>query len=166
LGTTYHYANLTKREWFSAGALGENDKLSGLGVTLASRAFHLLLIREGEPSKIEEPVRLGRWAGDAVLLVGDDDEEWDRYRDELVAIDADVILLLHEHNGFERIGEAAARNDVLFMQLCHLVATAKVPRLEAEMRGKFGSGFLRRYKELYKTINWFVPKELGRPGKA
>lgn len=44
MGTTYHYANLTKREWFCTDALGGSAKLSGLGLNLTARGFDLLLV--------------------------------------------------------------------------------------------------------------------------
>jgi hypothetical protein len=45
MGTAYHYANLTKREWFPTDALGGNAKLTGSGRSLTARAFERLLVR-------------------------------------------------------------------------------------------------------------------------
>jgi hypothetical protein len=163
MGTTFHYANLTKREWFSAGAFGENDKLSGLGRSLSSRVFNLLLVGGGDRTRGGRVVELGYWAGDSVVLVGDEGEDWCRYRDEFVDLDADVILLVHSIDGFADIAVAAETSDTLFVQLCHLVVTRQAVRLEPDLKQRFGADFLRRYKQLCEGMKWFEPKKLGRP---
>ena len=163
MGTTYHYANLTKREWFSAGAFGENSKFSGLGRTLAARAFDLLLIIGGQPTDAAGPARTGRWAGDAVGIIGDDHPEWLRYLDEFVLLDADVLALVYRHDGFDGIAAAARSDTVLFMQLCHLAVTRQVPQFEAHLKQHFGGNFLNRYAALFREVTWFRPKDLGLP---
>ena len=160
MGTTYRYTNLTKREWFSARAFGENDKLSGLGRSLSSRAFDLLLVKKGGVTGAGGVVQIGYWAGDSVALIGDDDGDW---HNEFVDLDADVILLVYAHDGFEDIAVAAERDECLFVQLCYLVASHQAPQLEPHMKQQFGGGFLRRYKQLSQENNWFHPKNIGRP---
>jgi hypothetical protein len=161
MGTTYSYANLTQREWFSADALGGSSKSSGLGFNLGARAFDLLLVRGGGHSP-SDPVRMGRWAGDSIAIVGDDDGEWLRYLEEFADLGADVILLVHAHDGFERLGEAAERDDGLFMQLCHLVVTRQALQLEPDMKSRFGANFRQRYKDLCAENRWFKPKDISR----
>ena len=63
MGTTYHYANLTRREWFSTSAFGGSGKLNGLGLTLTGRTFELLLV--GGYGKSAEPEPLATVAGRA-----------------------------------------------------------------------------------------------------
>jgi len=162
MGTTYHYANLTKREWFSTDALGGNAKLSGLGLNLTARAFDLLLVHGFAPVLPDSPVGLGRWAGDAVSIIGDSDDNWLQYNDEFADLTADVILLVISRDGFDRVGAAAEEDVYLFAQLCYLVATRQAPSLEAHMRERFGTQFWQRYKELrYKTS--FKPRDIARP---
>jgi hypothetical protein len=162
MGTTYHYANLTKREWFSASAFGENAKISGLGRSLSSRAFDLLLADLGKQHEGTGLVEIGRWSGDAITIIGDTDDAWGQYRDTFTALDADVILLIHATDGFEEIATAANRSDSLFIQLCHLVATHQTPQLEPHMNQHFGSNFFQRYKRLCTEMPWFEPKDLNR----
>ncbi len=162
MGTTYHYASLTKREWFSTNALGGNSKLGGLGLNLTARGFELLLVRGSAPPN--SPVRVGRWSGDAIAIIGDTDTDWLRYNDEFTDLTADIILLVLSHDGFERIGDEAADDSSLFMQLCHLVVTRQAPALEAHMRKKFGIPFLSRYQDLCADRSWFKPRDIARPG--
>jgi hypothetical protein len=161
MGTTYHYANFTKREWFSAGAFGENCKISGLGRSLAARAFDLLLIVGERPADTAGPVRSGRWAGDAVGIIGDDHPDWFGYLDEYVPLDADVLALVYGQDGFDGIAAAARSDDLLFIQLCHLAVTRQVPRFEPHLREHFGADVFRRYKALAGEVSWFQPKDLG-----
>ena len=88
MGTTYHYANLTKREWFSTDALGGSAKLSGLGLNLTARGFDLLLVHGFATSTSDSAVRPGRWAGDAVAIIGDTDDNWLQYHDEFADLTA------------------------------------------------------------------------------
>ncbi|VTR96260.1 unnamed protein product [Gemmata massiliana] len=164
MGTTYHYASLTKREWFSTDTLGGNSKFRGLGLNLTARGFDLLLVRDLAPVAPAGPVRAGRWAGDAVAIISDTDDEWLRYYDEFADLTADIILLVVSHDGFDRIGDAAAEGSGLFMELCHLVVTRQTPVLEAHMRARFGARFWSRYQDVCREHSWFKPGDIARPG--
>ena len=157
MGTTYHYASLTKREWFSTAALGGNSKLGGLGLNLTARGFELLLVRG--PASPESTVQVGHWSGDAIAIIGDTDSDWLRYNDEFADLTADLIILDAFQDGFDVVGDASAADDSLFMQLCHLVATRQAPGLEARMRTKFGTRFLSRY-QIWLARSWFRPRDL------
>ena len=161
MGTTYHYANLTKREWFSIDALGGNAKLYCLGFNLTARGFELLLVgsRAFAASDVLA-VGVGRWALDSIAIIGDDEDDWLRYNDEFADLTADVILLVASHDGFERIGDAAEHDDHLFMQLCHLLVTDQAPELEVHMRNRFGTRFLSRYRDLCRERSGFKPRDL------
>ncbi|QEL14243.1 hypothetical protein [Limnoglobus roseus] len=165
MGTTYHYANLTKQEWFSTDALGGSAKLRGLGLNLTARAFDLLFIAGLAPATVTDPVRPGRWVGDVVVIIGDTDENWLRYNDEFADLTADVILLVHTCDGFDRIASAAEEYDALFMQVCHIVSTGQAPELESQMKQRFGTSLRQRYKELCQNNRWFKPKDVARPGE-
>jgi hypothetical protein len=163
LGTTYHYANLTRREWFSADALGGSAKFSGLGLNLTARGFDLLLVHGFAPALPYSPVGVGRWAGDAVAIIGDTDDSWLKYYNEFTDLTADVILLVILRDGFDRVGSAAEEDSSLFVQLCHLLATRQALSLEQPMRQRFGTQLWQRYKELCCTTS-FKPKDLAWPG--
>jgi hypothetical protein len=160
MGTTYHYASLTKREWFSISALGGNCKLGGLGRNLTARGFELLLVRG--PDSVNSTVQLGHWSGDSIAIIGDTDTDWLRYNTEFTDLTADLILLVASCDGFDIVGEAAAKDDGLFMQLCHLVATRQAPEFEARMSAMFGKRFLSRYHDLCLARTWFKPMDLAR----
>jgi hypothetical protein len=162
MATTYHYANLTKREWFSTDALGGSAKFKGLGLNLTARAFDLLLVCIPGETVPEAPVSIGRWVGDSIAIVGDSDDNWLNYFAEFADLSADVILLIVSRDGFERVGDAAAEDDSLFVQLCHLVVTRQSLVLEPHMRKRFGFGFYQRYKDLCQGTS-FNPRDLARP---
>ena len=164
MGTTYHYANLTRREWFPADALGGNPKFAGLGLGLTARAFSLLLVRVATPAPDADPVRVGRWSGDAVAMVGDTDPEWSRYRDEFADLSADVIVLVFGCDGLGELGEAADGDDALFAQLCHLAVTRQAPELEPHLKERFGVNFVKRYRDVCRSRGWWTPKDIARPG--
>ena len=128
---------------------------------LTARGFELLLVRG---LLHHGPVQVGHWSGDAIAIIGDTDSDWLRYNDEFADLTADLILLVAFQDGFDVVGDAAAADDSLFMQLCHLVATRQAPGLEARMRTKFGTRFLSRYQDLCLARSWFRPRDLARPG--
>jgi hypothetical protein len=164
MGTTYHYASLTRREWFPTDALGGSPKVGGLGLNLTARGFELLLVRGHAPAAADSRVRTGRWSGDAIAIIGDTDDDWLRYNDEFADLTADVILLVASLDGFERIGDAAEEDGGLFMQLCHLVVTRQAPELEPHLRQRFGARFWSRYQDLCRERSWFKPRDIARAG--
>jgi hypothetical protein len=164
MGTTYHYANLTKREWFPTDALGGNAKFSGLGFSLTARGFELLLVNSNVPSMSNDPVRVGRWAGDAIAVIGDTDENWLHYNDEFADLTADVILLVASCDGFDRVASVAEEDSSLFMQLSYLVATRQAPVLEPYMKQRFGTSFWKRYKDMCHERSWFKPRDVAKRG--
>jgi len=162
MGTTYHYANLTKREWFPVDSLGGNPKLSGLGLNLTARAFDLLLVQGFPPAAPDSPVSLGRWAGDIIAIIGDTDENWLQYYEEFADLTADVILLVIARDGFEQVGDAAEKDRGLFVQLCHLLVTRQAPMLEPLMKQRFSTQLWQRYKDLCHNTA-FKPRDIARP---
>jgi len=55
MGTYYYYSNDTKKEWFSSGALGDNEKFP---VNQGAVGLYLLLLD-------------GHWQGDKITIRGD-----------------------------------------------------------------------------------------------
>jgi hypothetical protein len=164
MGITYHYANLTKREWFPIDALGGGSKLNGLGRTLTARAFELLLVKCSVPSMPNDPVRVGRWAGDAIAVIGDEDDNWLQYGNEFTDLTADVILLLVSEDGFERIGSVAEEDSSLFLQLSYLAGTHQAPVLEPHMKQRFGRRYWRQYQDMCQHQISFKPKDVAIRG--
>jgi hypothetical protein len=162
MGVYFHYANYSKRERFIASALGGGLKRGCLSHTLASRAFHLLLL--DEPARASKDV--GRWKGDSIAIVGDEIlPDWEQFTREFADIEANAILLVLNEDGFEIIGDAAEKDSGLFMELCHLIVTRQAPDLERYMKERFGDSYLRRYKELCGRKP-FEPKDIvARPAE-
>ncbi|HYO09570.1 MAG TPA: hypothetical protein VER17_11415 [Tepidisphaeraceae bacterium] len=152
-------------------ALGGGSKRSAFAYTLASRAFHLMLddYPGGYPSAtrvLESPwSQAGFWAGDSVAIVGDDQivPDWERFAKEFAEVDANAILVVFNIDGFRQLGEAAERDDSLFMEMCYLVSTRQALALEPHLRRVFGHKYLHRYKELRQQLVWFHPKNLAIP---
>lgn len=159
MGTYDHYVNLTKHERFAAD-FGGGAKQHALGRTLASRAFHLMLV--GAPNVGAPAQQRGRWSGDAIAIVGDDlRPDWERLQQDFTDIEANAILLVFNVDGFDSIAEAAQRDTALFMELCHLVASRQAMEIDPHMKRVFGGQYLHRYKELCKEKAWFKPKDLA-----
>jgi hypothetical protein len=164
MGTTYHYANLTRREWFSTSAFGGSGKLNGLGLTLTGRTFELLLVGGHGRSAESDPVDFGRWAGDAIEIIGDNDDRWLQCNEQFTDLYADLIPFIHHFDGFEQLGQAATRDRRLYVQICHLIVTRQALELESGMKKTFGANYWARYKELYPTLHAFEqPKDLHWP---
>jgi hypothetical protein len=166
VGTTYHYANLTKREWFSADVLGGSSKWTGLGFNLGSRAFDLLLLDRHPQDNDPRVVSIGRWAGDSVAIVGDATDRWLQYRAEFDNLAADVVMLIYRCDGFDSIAEVAQHDTSVFIQLCHLAVTRQSPELEPHLGEKFGSSFRRKYKDFLSKSPTPAPFDLLRTRSA
>jgi hypothetical protein len=158
MGVDYHYANLTKREWFAADTFGENSKQSGLGCGLSARAFQLLLLRRELASVSKFDV--GRWSTDSVTLIGDNHKEFEKYEEDFADVSADVIVMVYAFDGFEEIAEAAGKSKNLFMELCHLVVTHQKQSLERHLIQHFGANYRQHYSELCKQRP-FMPRNLA-----
>lgn len=111
----------------------------------------------------DDVVKVGRWAGDAVAVIGDTNDKWVQYHEEFADLTADVILFMVAWDGFDVVGDAAENDSILFMQLAHLVVTRQAPDLEPHMRRRFGNRFWERYKDMCRG-KWFRPKDIARPG--
>jgi len=164
MGTTYHYASLTKGEWFSTSAFGGSGKLNGLGLTLTGRTFDLLMVAGHPRSKESGPIDLGRWAGGSIEIIGDSDERWLECYERFTDLYVDLIPFIHRYDGFEGLGEHAAKDEGLYVQICHLIITRQALSLESDMKKKFGASYLQRYKDFYRKLHAFEqPKDLHWP---
>lgn len=161
MSITYHYANLSKQEWFSASAFGGSGDRHGLGSNLTARAFELLLVWGYHQQRKQDPIAFGRWADDSIAIVGDTDDKWLEYLKQFADLYVDLIPLIHRHDGFAGLGEAAAKDDRLYVQICHLIFTQQAMELEGAMKERFGTNFRQRYKDLLPRLQHFEqPKDL------
>jgi len=145
MSVTYHYANLSKQEWFDASAFGGSGDRHGLGLNLTARAFELLLV----------------WADDSIAIVGDTDEKWIEYRENFSDLYVDLIPLINQYDGFAGLAEVAEKNNRLYVQICHLIFTRQAMELESGMRERYGPNFRQRYKDvLPKLLPFEQPKDL------
>ncbi|HET6250951.1 MAG TPA: hypothetical protein VFE47_24900 [Tepidisphaeraceae bacterium] len=162
MGVYYYYANFTRYERFCIDSLGGGMKRAAIGNTLASRAFHLMLTGEPGGTVAALPETAGRWVGDSIAIVGDDHlPDWEQFQQEFTDIEANAILLVFRADGFERLGEAAEKQNSFFMQLCYLVATRQVLDLEPHLKKQFGAHYLRRYKAFCQKDPRFLGKDLA-----
>jgi hypothetical protein len=161
MSISYHYANLSKQEWFGASAFGGSGNRHGLGINLTARAFELLLVRGYTKQTKEDPIAFGRWADDSIAIVGDTDKKWLEYLEQFVDLYVDLIPLINRSDGFAGLGEAAEKNDRLYVQICHLIFTRQAMELENGMKERFGANFRQRYKDaLPKLLHFEQPKDL------
>lgn len=167
MGITYHYASLTKQEWFSASDFGGSGKRGGLGFNLTAHLFELLLISDvGVRSDQRLRVDVGGWAGDSIAIIGDSNDQWLEYKARFTDLYADLIPMIYRNDGFAPLGDLAADDDRLYVQICHLIFSRQALDLEFNMRERFGPNFGRRYKDaLPKLYPFQQPKDLmGRDG--
>jgi hypothetical protein len=151
MSTSYYYTNSTRQEWFSASAFGGSGNRHGFGQNLTARAFELLLVRL--PGRTpSDHVQFGCWAGDSIAIVGDSDDDWPVYSERFTNLYADLIPFLFHFDGFEELGEVAAKCNRLYAQICHLIVSRQALELESAMKEEFGANYLRRYKDIYPTL--------------
>lgn len=161
MSITYHYANLTKQEWFSASAFGGSGDRDGLGLNLTARAFELLLVTRSQQPDGQVRIEVGRWAGDSIAIVGDADEEWLEYQRRFADLYADLIPFINRRDGFSGLADAAAQDDRLYTQICHLIMSRQAAELEVGMKERFGSNFRQRYKDVIPKLQRFEqPRDL------
>jgi hypothetical protein len=161
MSITYHYANLSKKEWFDASAFGGSGDRHGLGLNLTARAFELLLVRGYQRQSNDDPIAFGRWADDSIAIIGDSDEKWLEYQKHFADLYVDLIPLIHQHDGFAGLAEAAEGDDRLYAQICHLIFTRQAIELESGMKERFGTNFRQRYNDVLPKLHHFrQPKDL------
>ena len=164
MSVTYHYTNLTKREWFDASAFGGSGNRHGLGLNLTARAFELLLVRGHQRQADADPIAFGRWADDSIAIVGDTDEKWLEYKESFADLYVDLIPLINQYDGFAGLAEVAEKSNRLYVQICHLVFTRQAMELESGMKARFGPNFGQRYKDVLPKLHPFQqPKDLRLP---
>jgi hypothetical protein len=161
MSTSYQYASLTKRQWFSASALGGSGNRHGFGKNLTSRAFELLLVGIPGASAASCGIYAGCWAGDSIAIVGDNCDLWLKYDDDFDDVYADLIPMVNDYDGFEPLAEVAEECGRLYVQICHLIVTKQAIGLEAGMKLAFGANYWQRYKDLYPKLARFqLPRDL------
>lgn len=153
MGVYYHYVNHTKEQRFALSILGGGDRFAAIGHTLAARAFELMLIRPLETVSAHRKAICGQWHGDTVSVEGDEDnEDWSQFL-LFANIGADVIVWMHEVDGFDPLAEAAAESDLFLAQLTYLVRTEQAPALAEPLAAAFPD-YLQRYEAFRQEKSW------------
>ena len=76
------------------------------------------------------------------------------------------VTLLNQYDGFAGLGEAADKDDRLYVQICHLIFTRQAVKLESGMKERFGPNFRQRYKDAPPRLQRFEqPKDLSSSGR-
>src|SRR5438067_2286445 len=108
MGQYFHAVNTTKREYVRSWDIGGFAKLWEWCANHAAGIFPYLLrkssSRGGGDITLGEPEYAGRWAGDAVYLVGDYDESelYNKAEQEYTNISAPLVK---EYNAFIELSE-------------------------------------------------------------
>ena len=149
MGEYFEYANHDKKLKFGIGLGGENIKFSGIGYTLGTRAFCLLITESNHFQKVYNHTPIGSWNGDRVSCIGDytkwhEDGSISSYRD----ITANMIVMLYQIDGAERLIELASNHDYFFVQLAYLIFTNQFTDLVSEFERNFGKEWTKKYKTI------------------
>ena len=156
MGEYFAYANHDKRLKFDIGLGAENEKFSGIGRVLGTRAFCLLLTESHDYQKLYSHTLIGSWLGERVSCIGDHTKwphEYSSYRD----ITANAIVMLYQIDGAERLIEIASKNDYLFVQLAYLIFSNQLTRFlsefdhksfVSEFENKLGKEWTKKYKAI------------------
>lgn len=108
----------------------------------------------------------GRWVGDNVAVIGDDDrDDWLKVREDYADITANAILLVVAEGDCDEVLSQAESNKHVFMQLCHMVMTGQAPTFQEQFIARFGVNFAKRYKEFCKERSHWVPSDLAADGR-
>ena len=152
MGEYFEYANHDKKLKFDIGLGAENEKFSGIGLVMGTRAFCLLLTESKRIQKVYSHTLIGTWVGDRVSCIGDytkryEDGSISSYRD----ITANAIVMLYQIDGAERLIDLASRNDYFFVQLGYLICTNQFNNLLSDFEGSFGREWTKKYKTILES---------------
>jgi hypothetical protein len=152
MGVYYYYVNHSKKELLPIDSFGGAIKWNGIGRGLGARAFALMMVENG-----------GRWSGDRVAVVGDDNHsDWNSIKETYRDVMANAILSIISYDGFEEILDIAARESSVYMQLSHMITTRQAPELREMFIERFGPSFAKTYSNFCKERTWWIPSDVVR----
>ncbi len=147
MGEYFSYVNHSKQLYFGTDLIAHNPKFSGIGHTIGTRAFELLLVLpEGHNPRCTQHPLIGSWIGDKVAIIGDQGKAGDfcqKYQD----ITANMIVLLYKVNGAEYLLEIAKKNKYFFAALGYMISTNQLPEIASDFEHEFGEYWMKRHKE-------------------
>ena len=147
MGEYFQYVNHNKKLLFSIGFDGRNNKFSGIGYNLGARAFCLLLTQSDHFCKVYNHTLLGSWVGDKVSCMGDQ-SVWEYESDSYQNITANIILMLHQIDGGEKLIQRATYCNNFFIQIGYLILTQQFTDILPAFEANFGSDWTKRYKNI------------------
>ena len=147
MGEYFAYANHDQKLKFSVGLGAENEKFSGIGHVLGTRAFCLLLTESQHYQNIYSHTPIGSWIGDRVSCIGDQNK-WLQPESSYRDITANIIVMLYQIDGAERLIQAARSSDYFFVQIAYLIFTNQFIDILPEFERHFGKQWTQKYKAI------------------
>ena len=125
MGEYFAYANHDKKLKFDISLNTGNVKFSGIGYAFGTRAFCLLLTESKHYQKAYNHTLIGSWIGDRISCIGDQ-TKWHYPESSYQDITANIILMLYQIDGAQRLIEIASQKDYFFVQLACLIFTKQL----------------------------------------
>ena len=152
MGEYFTYANHDKKLKFDISLNTGNVKFSGIGYAFGTRAFCLLLTESKDYQKLYSHTLIGSWIGDQT--------EWHYPESSYQDITANIILMLYQIDGTERLIEIATQDDHFFVQLAYLIFTKQLTdfvseEFVSEFEQNFGTEWAKKYKTILETHSYY-----------
>lgn len=155
MGEYFEYVNHSKKLKFDIGLNAYNNKFSGIGITLGARAFCLLLTKSEHFNKVYRHTLIGSWIGDKVSCIGDE-TKWDNKYDRYLDITANIIVMLYQIDGSEKLIEASSQSNSFFAQIAYLIFTEQLTNIIPEFENTFGKEWSKKYKIILQEEPYHV----------
>lgn len=159
MGEYFEYVNHTKKLKFDIGLNAQNNKFSGIGQNLGSRAFCLLLTKSDRFNQVYNHTLIGSWIGDEVSCIGDQ-TKWNHEHNSYQDITANIIVMLYQIDGSEKLIAISNECNSLFVQLAYLIFTKQFIYIMNEFEDAFGKEYGKKYKEILANNSDYVLHDL------
>ncbi len=148
MGEYFYYANHDKKLKFSVSLSQCSDKFRGISYChLSTRDFCMMLTKSDHFNYVNRHTLIGSWIGNRVSCIGDQ-TRWNYDDASYLNISANVIVMLYQIDGEEQLIKTASEDDVLFVQLAHLIFTRQLVDILPAFRSRFGAEWTKRYKQI------------------
>ena len=159
MGEYFYYANHDRKLKFEIGLVANAIKFSGIGRGLGARAFCLLLTESKHRQKVYRKTLIGSWVGDFVSCIGDE-TKWHYEESSYQDITANIIVMLYQIDGEEKLIEVATRDEHFFVQIAYLIFTNQFTDLLPEFERCFGKEWTKKYKAIVEEHSYYAVRDL------
>ena len=177
MGSYFKIVNVTKRQYLDPSDFGEPIKWSSaLRGENCVQAFKYLISDLHAVRESSKPWDIsGSWAGDSIVLTGDDSsppdpigittstaDEPSRNLNQMAAeefqnISNLAIAMLVEHGHEDQILDHAENDECLFLTIADFVMQTSDSRLKAAFENRLKSNWRKRYNEIVSACPWHKP---------